>query len=162
MGHSVLIFDYSGYGQSRGVPNEQVCYANADIFLNYLLRKGYNKENIIPYGESLGGAVASYTARKYNLNKVIIENGLPGIRYLISYWYPRLAFLGFIFDEFNTVSYLTGYKGKSLVLHCVNDEIIPIQIVEKVKNVCTTFVPMEGTHNNPVIPWKSISDFIST
>ena len=161
MGHSVLIFDYSGFGQSRGVPNEQMCYANADVYLNYLLRKGYSKENIIPYGESMGASVASYIARKYNLPKVIIENGLPGIRYLIRNWYPRLFFLSYLFDEFHTVSYLTGYRGKALVMHCVNDEIVPIQCVKDMKELAYKFIVMEGNHNNPVIPWKEIETFLA-
>jgi pimeloyl-ACP methyl ester carboxylesterase len=161
LGHSVLIFDYSGYGQSRGVPNEQLCYANGEMFINYLLRKGYSLENIIPYGESLGAAVAAFLARKYKLPKVVLENGLPGIKYLIRYWYPRLAFLGFIFDEFNTVSYLTGYSGKMLMLHSINDEIIPIQIVKELKDLSAVFVPMEGTHNSPVIPWAEVGNFIN-
>ena len=162
MGHSVLIFDYSGYGQSRGVPNEQLCYANADMFVNHLLRRGYSKDNIIPYGESLGSAIAAYTGRKYNLPFLIIENGLPGIRYLIKSWYPNLSFLGFIFDEFNTVRYLSGYRGKILVMHCVNDEVIPLQSIDKVRELATKFIPMDGTHNEPVIEWNKVKEFINS
>lgn len=160
MGYSVLIFDYSGFGQSRGVPNEQLCYANADIFVNYLLRKGYKLENIIPYGESLGAAVAAFIGRKYNLPKVILESSLPGVKYLIKFWYPILSFLSIIFDEFNTVSFMNGYRGKSLVLHCVNDEIVPYQTISELKPLATKFIDMEGSHNSPVIPWGEIQKFL--
>ncbi len=81
MNHSVLIFDYSGFGQSRGVPNEQLCYANASLFVEYLVRRGYSLQNIIPYGESMGAAVAAYVTRKYNLPKIILESSLPGMKY---------------------------------------------------------------------------------
>jgi fermentation-respiration switch protein FrsA (DUF1100 family) len=161
MGHSILIFDYSGFGQSKGIPNEQLCYANADLFVNYLNRKGYKMSDIIPYGESLGAAVASYISRKYNLQMVIIESGLPGIKYLIKSWHPLLFFLGGIFSEFDTVSYLDGYKGKILVLHCINDEIVPYKITDKMRDFATKHIQMEGTHNNPVIPWKEVEEFIT-
>ncbi|MBS0628372.1 MAG: alpha/beta fold hydrolase [Verrucomicrobia bacterium] len=160
MGHSVLIFDYAGYGQSRGVPNETICFANGDMFVRYLLRKGYSRENIIPYGESLGACVACYLARKYNLPRVVVESGLPGIRYLIGHWYPRLSWLSILFDDFNTLSYLDGYKGKSLFLHSVDDDIVPIQTVKSFREKGTQFIVMSGTHNDPQIPWKDIETFL--
>ena len=84
LGLSVLIFDYAGYGLSRGVPSEQAILVGTDIFYNFLLRKGYNKNNIIPYGESMGAFCAAYIARKYALPTFSIESGLPGVRHLIT------------------------------------------------------------------------------
>jgi hypothetical protein len=158
MGLSVLIFDYSGYGHSKGVPTEQMCYANGDLFFNYLLRKGFKMENIIPYGESLGASVASYLARKYNLPKVVIESGLPGIKYLLKHKYPYLP-LGYIFNEFDTITLLKGYKGNIMFLHCINDEIIPIQLFNGFLS-SSIFIKMDGGHNNPIIPWEEVKKFI--
>lgn len=159
LGHSVLIFDYSGYGQSKGVPNEDMCYANADMFFNFLLKKGYPKDKIIPYGESLGSAVACYLARKYKTPSVIIESGIPGIKYIIKNKL-KIPLIGLIFNEFDTVSFLNGYGGKSLVLHCINDEVIPYELMSQIKSMSTVFVDMDGSHNNPVIPWEIIDTFI--
>lgn len=160
MGHSVLIFDYSGFGQSRGIPSEQLCYNNASTFVEYLSRKGYKKENIIPYGESLGAAVAAYIARRYNLPMIIIESGLPSIKTLLKSWSPLLSMVGFIFYEFDTVSYLRGYKGRSLVLHPVHDEVVSYKIISEMVELSTEHIGMEGTHNSPQIPWNKIQQFI--
>ena len=160
MGFSILIFDYSGFGQSKGVPNEQLCYANANMFVNYIIRKGYKLENIIPYGESMGAAVAAYIARKYNLPKVILESSLPGVKYLVKAWYPLFSFLSIIFNEFDTVSFIRGYKGKTLVLHCINDEIIPYKTISDLKSMATKMIDIEGSHNEPIIPWEEIQKFI--
>jgi uncharacterized protein len=161
MGHSVLIFDYSGFGQSTGVPSEQMCYANADMFISYLRRRGYKKADIIPYGESLGAAVAAYVARKYSLPCVIIEGGLPGIKRLIKFWYPKIGpIVGLVFNEFDTVSYLEGYKGRIMILHCVNDEIIPYKISQEMSEISTVSIDMDGSHNMPIIPWNRVRDFI--
>jgi fermentation-respiration switch protein FrsA (DUF1100 family) len=162
MGHSVLIFDYSGFGQSKGVPSEQMCYANADMFISFLLRKGYKKESIIPYGESMGAAIATYVARKYNLSAVIIEGGLPGIKHLIKYWYPKVGpLLGLLFYEFDTVSYLNGYKGKVLTMHCIHDEIVPYSITARIRDLSTIFIDMDGSHNMPIIPWGEVQKFLN-
>lgn len=160
MGHSVLIFDYSGFGHSRGIPNEQLCYNNACIFVNLLMRQGYKKENIIPYGESLGSAVASYIARRYNLQKIIIESGLPSIKKLLRSWGIISGLFGFIFCEFDTVNYLKGYKGQSLIIHSVHDEVIPYDITTDFQQLAGKFISTEGTHNNVKIPWEEIKSFL--
>lgn len=163
MGHSVLIFDYSGFGHSRGIPNEQLCYNNACMFINFLTRNKYDINNIIPYGESMGAAVAAYVARRYNLSKLIIESGLPSIKNLIKSWYGILGtVLGIVFYEFNTISYLQGYRGQSLIMHSVHDEIIPYSTTNDLQELATKFVSIQGNHNKPVIPWGDVSAFISS
>jgi hypothetical protein len=160
MGHSVLIFDYSGFGQSRGVPNEEMLYANADMFIQYLLRNGYSKDHIVPYGESMGAAVAAYICRKYNLPRVILESSLPGVKFLAADKFGVFRFLSFIFNDFNTVFFMKGYRGRSLVMHCPGDEIIPYRLVDELVKNATVHVQMNGTHNNPQIDWKKVSDFL--
>jgi pimeloyl-ACP methyl ester carboxylesterase len=159
MGHSVLIFDYSGFGKSRGIPNEQLCFGNASMFVELLLREGYQKENIIAYGESLGAAVASYIACRYNLSKLILESGLPGIRQLLKSWKPIMSIFGIIFCEFDTTYYLSQYKGQTLILHSIHDEVIPYSVTEEMRKYGTV-IQMTGGHNNPNIPWNKIEEFI--
>jgi pimeloyl-ACP methyl ester carboxylesterase len=160
LGFSVIIFDYSGFGYSKGTPNENICYSNAETIFTYLLRNNYSKSDIIPYGESLGAPIASYIARKYNLPLLIIESGLPSIQKLIVsksyYLYPFSLF----FPEFNTIKYIDGYKGKILVLHSEQDEIIPFSTTEEIRKLATKTIIINGTHNYPEIPWTEIKDFI--
>jgi fermentation-respiration switch protein FrsA (DUF1100 family) len=159
MGHSALIFDYSGFGQSKGIPSEQLCYSNADSFFNFLKESGFSNENIVPYGESLGASVAVYLARKYNLPKVIVESGLPSISCFFKKW-RYLSFLKFLFTEFNTISFLKGYKGESLILHSVEDEVVPYDLISELKSEASVFIDMKGGHNNPQIPWDEIEKFL--
>lgn len=161
MGHSILVFDYSGFGQSRGVPNEQLCYSNGDIFMNYLTRKGYSKNNIIPYGEDMGSAVASYIARKYSLPMVVIESGIPSMKTVVKSWNSFVGFLGFLFSEFNTQDFLKGYNGKILFLHCVNDEVIPYDSMANIRNLATRAIDMNGSHYQPEIPWEDVKSFLN-
>lgn len=158
-GFSVLLFDYNGFGQSRGVPSEQLCFHSASTFTDLLLQS-VKKENIIPYGESLGACVAMYIARKYNLPRVILESGLPGIKPLLQRKYSWGKFIGFLFNDFNTEIYMNGYQGKILVLHSKTDEIIPIHTVNY-SHPNIKFEEISGTHNNPVISWETIKNFCS-
>jgi hypothetical protein len=162
LGHSVLIFDYSGYGHSKGVPNEQLVYSNAMSFIQYILRIGYKSSDIILYGESLGGAIASFVANKLKIGKIILESSIPGMKKISQNYFPKLSFLGFVFDDFNTEKNLHNYQGQILLLHSLYDEIVPIQLMENLKSRCQIFIPMSGSHNNPVIPWSDISSFINS
>jgi uncharacterized protein len=158
MGHSVLIFDYNGFGHSKGVPNEQLCYYNAIVFMDVLFKRGYS--NIIPYGESMGASVAAYVAHRYELPLLILESGLPSIKKLIKHWSPLLVIFSPIFTEFNTEKFLKRYTGKVLVLHSVNDEVIPYIITSSIRKGASEVVNMTGSHNNPNIPWNRIKEFI--
>ena len=160
MGYSVMIFDYSGYGRSIGVPSEKQFYHDASIFINILL-EFVNKDNIILYGESMGASIASYIARKYQINILIIDSGLPSIKKYIKSHYSIIYFLlGFIFSEFNTEDYLKGYKGRTLVMHSPTDEIIFYNTTDIIRENATEVIKIQGSHNNRIIPWDKIDLFI--
>lgn len=161
LGFSVLIFDYSGYGRSQGIPSETQLYEDASLFVNMMLETTH-KDNIILYGESIGAPVAAYVARKYQINTLIIDSGLVSIKKFIKHKYGIIGnVLGFIFPEFDTESYLNGYKGRLLLMHSPTDEIIHINSVELIKSYATKFISIHGTHNNRTIPWDDVKDFIN-
>ena len=155
LGFSVLAFDYSGYGNSGGVPTEQQLYDDASS-MTALIRKTYNQEKIIIYGEFLGGSVATYVARKYSIPTLILESPVPSVKEMIKNKYPMIFFLSFLFPEFDTASYLNGYRGKSLILYSPTDEIaydslnVLIQLSsEKIQ-----------IDDQSYIPWDKIKEFI--
>jgi hypothetical protein len=160
IGYSVMIFDYSGYGRSIGIPSESQLYQDASVFTEMLM--GFvDKQNIILYGESIGAAVATYIARKYDINTLIIDSGLPSIKKYIKGHYDILGkMFGFLFNEFNTEIYLHGYKGRSLIMHSLTDEIIPYMITDVMRENATEVINIKGTHNVRKIPWDKVDIFI--
>jgi fermentation-respiration switch protein FrsA (DUF1100 family) len=161
IGYSVLAFDYSGYGKSKGSPNERNLYDDASMMVSLLL-KTYKHEQIILYGESLGGPVATYVARKYCIPTLILEGPLPSVKILIKNKYPILSFIAFLFPEFDTETYLKDYKGKSLIMHSTEDKKIPYSSVQKLIDLCSQHIQIKGLHNDPVIPWEKVKIFIES
>lgn len=160
LGYSVLIFDYSGYGKSQGIPSETQLYKDASLFINMMLEKT-NKDNLIMYGESIGAPIAAYIARKYQINTLIIDSGLPSIKKFMKSKFGVIgSLLGFIFPEFDTESYLNGYTGRTLLMHSPTDEVIHINSIEILKMYATQFISIHGTHNSRVIPWNKVKQFI--
>lgn len=124
------------------------------------LYKLYSPQNIIVYGESLGAPIAVFVARRYSIPTLILDSPLPSIKIFIKSKYPALSFISFIFSEFDTEFYLTGYKGRTLMFHSKNDDIIPFESTINLQKIVTKFIPITGTHNNPDIPWNEIKNFI--
>src|SRR5215471_430373 len=58
-GVGVFLFDYRGYGRSQGRPSEEGTYLDAQAAHHWLQLKGFAPTNILVFGESLGGGVAS-------------------------------------------------------------------------------------------------------
>jgi hypothetical protein len=161
LGYSVLAFDYSGYGKSQGVPSEQRLYDDASMMVA-LLRQKYQPEQIILYGESLGGPVATYVARRYSIPTLILEAPLPSVKILIKNKYPIISFLAFLFPEFDTEAYLKGYNGKSLIMHSKEDTKIPYSSVQNLIALCSQHIQIQGSHSNPIIPWIKVKIFIES
>lgn len=159
LGYSVLAFDYSGYGKSKGMPSEQQIYDDTSLMTAYL-RQNYDQKDIVLYGYSIGCAAAIYASRRYSIPTVVLESPVPVIKILIENNYPFLKFLSFFFTEFNCTDYLRGYKGRSLLLHCPTDRKIPYESTIDLRRLVTYHIQMDGSHEEPIIPWGEITKII--
>jgi fermentation-respiration switch protein FrsA (DUF1100 family) len=119
-GYSVLAYDYSGYGLSNGAPSEQRAYTNSQAAYDYLVNNLDTKpESIIAYGHSLGGAIAADLASKNPVAGLILESTFVSAFRVRTVWpiYP--------FDKFDTLNKITSVKAPILVMHSMDDPIIP-------------------------------------
>lgn len=157
LGFSVLAFDYSGFGKSTGVPNEQTLYQDAS-YMVALIRQTYNNEDIIIYGHGIGCAIATYVAIRYNIPTIILVSPVRSIRCIIKH--TILKYISMIFSEFNLKEYLKAFKGRSLLIHSRNDLYVPYDSIKDLIELSTKHIETVGTHKNPVIPFNSIKDFI--
>lgn len=150
MGYNVITFDYSGFGRSKGMAHEQQLYDDACLIVAMVLQY-YSNNNIILYGEQLGSALATYTARRYNIPYLILESPIDNIKYIFN---SKIHNLLHIFcKEFDSIIYLSGYNGNVLVLYTENDYI-------------ESFIPLSKSQllieNNIELPLEDIKMFIET
>jgi len=63
---NVVVYDYSGYGESGGVPEENNTYNDIDAVYQYVLREVANGDatRIVLYGQSVGSGPCCYLAAK--------------------------------------------------------------------------------------------------
>ncbi len=154
---NVLIFDYRGYGKSEGIPSEQGLYKDVNAAYDYLtVERKIPKEKIILYGESIGGAVAIDLARKVNAGALITEETFTSVKDMARIAYPFIPH--FIFSaRFDAVSRIKDISCPKLIIHSVDDEIVPFHLGEKLFNAAAPpkeFLKIRGTHNTAFLDSK--------
>jgi len=152
LGLNVLIMDYRGYGNSQGTPTEDGLYRDARASWQYLTQeKSIDKANIIIFGRSLGGAVASKLAAEVHPGALILESTFSSARDMAKSVFPLLSRLLILRFSFNSLASINKIDCPLLVLHSKDDEIIPFYMGKKIFHAANQpkyFVTMKGDHNS--------------
>ncbi len=151
LGLDILIFDYRGYGQSEGKPSEQGTYQDAEAAWRYLIEERQVDPNeIIVFGRSLGGAVASWLAQSHTPGALILESAFTSLRDIAARLYPYLPVRLLLRFEYNTAEHLGRVNCPVLIVHSREDEIMPFshgRRLFEVANEPKRFLELTGTHN---------------
>ena len=151
LGLNVFIFDYRGYGKSQGKPAEQGLYKDADTAWHYLTQtKSIEPENIVIFGRSLGGAIATKLASKVPAGKLILESTFSSASDMAKSAFPLMYHFIYIRFDFNSEARIKNISYPVLVIHSPDDEIIPYQLGEKIflaANEPKTLFKLSGDHN---------------
>jgi len=170
MGLSSLQFDYRGYGNSEGSPDEAGLYLDALTAWEYLVdERQISPHKIIVYGESLGGGVASYLATQKPIGGLILASTFTSVPDRAAELYPFFPIHSLSSYQFNTYDRLPQIKVPILVIHSREDVIIPFSHGEKNfarANEPKTFLEIKGDHNygfleSGTIYSQGILDFIA-
>lgn len=127
LGMSVFIFDYQGYGQSRGLPSERATAADARAVIAYLRgRSDVDPDRIAYYGESLGGAVAIDLATEAPPVALAIQSSFTSIGDMTRLHYPALTFLlPFASMRYESLAAIGRLRVPLLVIHGEADALVP-------------------------------------
>jgi fermentation-respiration switch protein FrsA (DUF1100 family) len=152
LGLSVLIIDYSGYGQSEGNPSEQGTYKDAEAAWQYLLtEKQLNSKDIIIFGRSLGGAVAIWLANQNEPRALIVESAFSSVADIGKHYYPYLPVSLLARIKYPSHNLITSIKCPVLFVHSPDDDIVPYKFGRKLfmaANEPKEFLDIQGGHND--------------
>ncbi len=128
-GMSVLMYDYAGYGKSLGKPSFGVVTTDGCAVYDYVVSElHYQPNQIVLYGESIGGGVSSEIARHGETAALILDSTFlaPATwakdRLAPLRIYPQELILS---PSLSIEALLPNYKGAVLVLKPGNDAVIP-------------------------------------
>jgi fermentation-respiration switch protein FrsA (DUF1100 family) len=153
---SMLIFDYPGYGISDGEPTEQGCYDAAESAYDWLRAKGFKPEQIIIYGESLGGGVAIELATRRAHSALLLVNTFANLPEVAQRVYPWAPVVPVMRNRFDSESRIAKCRSPIFLTHGTADRLIPfahsLRLYEKI-TATKEFLTREGkNHTDPLGP----------
>jgi fermentation-respiration switch protein FrsA (DUF1100 family) len=158
LGLNVFIFDYRGYGRSKGFPSEKGTYLDALAAYNYLkARDDVDAEKIIVHGKSLGGNIAVDLATKVSPRAVITESAFTSIGDIGQEVYPFLPIRLITTMKYDSLSKIDKLNMPKLVIHSEDDEIIPFHHGQKLfdkANEPKELYRMRGSHNEAIFVYR--------
>lgn len=155
LGLNVLIFDYRGYGASTGSPDEAGTYADALAAWTYLVqRRHIPPDEIVLFGESLGGAVAAWLAERHAPAALIIYASFTSVQDMAQQLYPLLPARLLVRYRYDTRDSLARLACPVLIMHSPDDEIIPFshgQALFRAAHGPKRFLELRGGHNDALL-----------
>ena len=128
LGVSVFLFDYRGYGRSRGRPSERGTYLDAEAALAYLGSRGDgSRERVIYFGRSLGAAVAVEMGVRHPPYGLILESAFPSVPYMARRAYPFFPIWPFLRTRYDSQAKMGKVTAPVLILHGDEDDIVPLE-----------------------------------
>lgn len=137
LGNHVLFFDYRGYGENGGSPTEQNLIGDARRIWDYATSElGVRPEQIILWGESLGGGVATQLAASL-CDEGVVPGGLmlrgtfTALTDTAACHYPWLPVRWLLVDRYESIERIPNVTCPLLVIHGRQDRIVPFEQGER-------------------------------
>ncbi len=149
MGADIFIFDYRGFGKSRGRSSEEGLYADVLAACRYARKKNPHNRLVI-YGESLGGAIAMDAASRGEVDGLVLEAAFTNIRDMSHKLYPFLPTV-FLQTRFDSLDKMPKVKCPKLIMHSPADDVVPYEMGKRLFAAAAepkTFLEISGQHND--------------
>ncbi len=136
---SVFLFDYRGYGRSKGRPTEAGCIADGRAAQRWLAgRLGIAPTDIVLIGRSLGGAVAVALAADEGAQALVLENTFPTAPHVAALHFPWLPVKWAMKNRYDSLARLPRYHGPLLQCHGVDDRLVPLSLAKLLFDAAST------------------------
>ena len=124
----LLIFSWSGFGQSRGTPSEVSFYDDARAVFDWLAKEhNLNSSDLIIYGESLGTGVAVQLATERDFKGVILAAPYTSIAQMAADDYPWLPVNLLLKHRFDSIDKIQRVDEPLVIMHSTDDDTIPYE-----------------------------------
>lgn len=168
-GAGILLFDYSGYGKSLGQPSAANILRDGQHAYDWLASR-VEPHRIVIWGESLGGAVASWIASRNACRCLILFSTFTSLADLSNGSIPvafRLAMASLVATNSNlaTKELMHMITCPLLIVHSEDDDLIPFSHGKElfrraVNSPYKKFFKIRGTHTKPRVPENVFNEVI--
>lgn len=170
LGTNIFEIDYRGYGKSEGSPNEAGLYRDGEAAYRYLVEtRHFEPHNILIYGHSLGGGVATEIAFRHQCGGLIVESSFTSIRDMARH-VMKIPFIEYVTkSRFDSIGKIAQVHAPVMIIHGREDKLIPFSMGERLYAAARqpkTFLATQSGHDDPYILggkeyWDHWKTFIS-
>ena len=154
LGLGACIYDYRGYGQSTGTPDEQGTYHDAAAVWEMLAQR-VPSERIIIWGRSLGGAIAAQLGialceKGQKPAALILESTFSSIVAMGKRSYPMFPVKMLCRHTYATLERIGKAASPLLVIHSPEDDVVPYEMGREIFAAAPQpkqFLTLHGGHN---------------
>nr|QBK93811.1 MAG: fermentation-respiration switch protein [Pithovirus LCPAC406] len=166
---NLIIFDYHGFGLSSD--SVSVKHLRRDTLAAYRYTISYyHPSDIIIWGESLGGTVASWLASEYECSRLILVSAFSSLDDMmltseLSYFVtmPFAVIVRLTSDPLSTKRYLKNVTVPTLIIHSSEDQIIsPKSAMINFKSLrCKKkMIKIKGDHQTPRFSYANVETLL--
>jgi len=152
LGVNLLAFDYRGFGESNGAPDERGLYDDATASYQYLTRSlGVPPERLVLFGHSLGSGVAIELASRVPAGGLIVEGAYTSIVDRGQELYPFFPIALMATQRFPSLDRVGLIEMPKLFLHSPEDSVIPYAHGRRLFDAARApkqFVDVRGGHDD--------------
>ena len=106
-----FVYDYRGYGRSRGKPTERGCVADGMAAQRWLAeREGVDTEDIVLMGRSIGGGVSVAAAAEQGARALVLEATFSRMTDAAANLYPWLPVRLVMSNRYNSIKRMQKYQ----------------------------------------------------
>ena len=135
MNINFLIIAWRGFSGNSGKPSEQGLYEDGKSAIDWLIKKGVSKKNLVLYGESLGTGVVTHLAQKKSFAGVILETPFTSMIDAAKKFYPYIPVNLLLKDKFENYKKIKNINLPILVMHGEIDQIVPFSMGKKIYEI---------------------------
>lgn len=168
---NLLLVDYRGYGLSDCQPSPQNIFEDGEAAYRYLANK-IDPDEIVIWGESLGGAVACHVASKHKARALILLSTFSSLEDVTraSVWPHSLAnFMlmvsNCVFHPMNSAACAENIKCPVVIMHSKIDSLIPYHcgktLYKNIGHRKKKFYEIGGDHGAPIISNATFKDVLT-
>jgi uncharacterized protein len=155
-GVNALLVEFPGYGHSEGEPTREALRETFAHAFDWLVEEGdVPEDRIVAYGRSVGGGAAADLSRDRPVRALALQSTFSSVAAM-----ARQALLpGFLVrDRFDNRRAVADFQGPVLLMHGVEDEVIPY---EHAVSIASARAGLEITeidcgHNDCATAWPDI------
>ena len=181
LGYGILMFDYRGFGNSRGIPSQRHVEQDATTALTYALETlKIPPQQLVIYGHSLGNAAALFAAqvgKKISLKALVLQSPFLSTPDMAASWqvhgykphtFGYRAVRAFVtpflwFNRFDNTQLLKGLTLPVLLCSSKEDQTLPWQQSAKLADGITQvqrFLSSTGGHDEFTWATTAVDGFL--